>query len=411
LTQVRWLGERLAIEAAAVGAAAKCASAREHAAAAVAAAAFEREGLGQAKAWAANIAVLATMSSTEGAVRLAICTNLAGCPMAVPGETVEWYSGAGEYCPECGQALTPRDQAPLPAAASSPAGESVLTLPTVVPDAPPLVTDVGNVTRHPRNAHFITPPRWFWIVAGAFIASAALVYTALRDLAFNRATSDVVVVCLIPSAQKLAADLVRGYAAKTGTSASRFDLTQARVCDVRFLLAPETPDAVIAGDDIVAIVNPLNTISRVSEKQLREIFSGSIRDWAQLGNRRGPIFPILPDTGSDEAKVLASSLFYGVAIDPGVRRIGTSADVTRLVAGADRTGHSAIGLVAFSRRAGAKVVPIVLSAASSHFPYRLTIGIEPRVGRSMSASGFIDYARSAEGAAIVRKNEFIPPKR
>jgi phosphate transport system substrate-binding protein len=274
------------------------------------------------------------------------------------------------------------------------------------------VTDRGNLARYPgRNARIATLPRWVWIVAAALVAGTGTFYAAWRGVTSNRAASDVILVCPIPSAQRLAADLVRGYAAKTGTSASRFDLTQARVCDVRFVLAPQAPDAIIASDDIVAIVNPFNTISRVSEKQLREIFSGSVRDWAQLGNPRGPIVPILPDTDSDEAKVLASSLLYGVAIDRGVQRVGVSADVASIVTGADRTGRSAIGLVAFSRRIGAKVIPIVASAASSHFGHRLTIGIEPAAGRGVPADGFIDYARSAEGAAIVRKNGFIPPNR
>jgi phosphate transport system substrate-binding protein len=208
---------------------------------------------------------------------------------------------------------------------------------------------------------------------------------------------------------------VRSYAAKTGTPAGRFVLTNGSACDVRFTLAAESPDAVIAHDGIVAIVNPLNTLSRVSEKQLRAIFSGSVSDWSQLGGPPGPIIAILPDAASDESKVLASSLFFGVPIDNKVRRSPSSADVTRVVTGADKTSRSTIGLVAFSQAVSAKVVPLaylpapsVLSIASGRYPYTMTVAIKAASGHSADAVGLVDYARSRDGAAIVLKNGLIP---
>jgi ABC-type phosphate transport system substrate-binding protein len=59
--------------------------------------------------------------------------------------------------------------------------------------------------------------------------------------------------------------------------------------------APEHPQVGIG-----AIVNSLNPISRLSEKELREIFSGAIVDWSQLGEPHLLIVPILPDASSDE---------------------------------------------------------------------------------------------------------------
>jgi hypothetical protein len=191
--------------------------------------------------------------------------------------------------------------------------------------------------------------RSFWIVAAAFVVSAAVVYHVARaNFAIGNAPGGIVAVCPIPIAQQLAADLVRGYAAKSAISADRFVLTDSAPCDVRFSTTPDTPEDVIARDGIVAVVNPLNMISRISEKELREIFSGTIRNWSQVGMAPGAIVPILPDAASDEARALKSSLFFGVAIAHGVRRSGSSADVARGVAGTDRASRNAIGLVAFS---------------------------------------------------------------
>jgi phosphate transport system substrate-binding protein len=237
-----------------------------------------------------------------------------------------------------------------------------------------------------------------------------------RGVAMESAQAGILDVCPIPGAQQLAADLVRGYAAKSAISADRFVLTNAAPCDVRFSTVSDTPEDIIARDGIVAVVNPLNTISHISEKQLRDIFSGSVRDWSQLGGTPGAIVPILPDAASDEAKALESSLFFGVSIGHGVRRSGSSADVTRRVTGAERASRNAIGLVAFSQALTAKVLPLadfpppsVLSIASHVYPYTLTIAMQAAPKRNADvAAGLIGFARSSDGAAIVLRNGLTP---
>jgi len=339
------------------------------------------------------------------ALRAAVCTNVPDCPTAAAGAVVEWYRGAGEYCPECGDALVLREPTP-----STPKPPIVPT--PVIPE--PRAATAGH--RAPPGADIVRfVPRGFWILAAAFIASAALAYAAWT-FTFDRATTDVIRVCPIVITPQLAADLVRGYVAKTATSASRFDLTEAGACDVRFSLTPRRPEAIIARDGLVAIVNPLNPISRIDTRQLRAIFSGSIRNWSELGEPRGPITPVLPNADSAEAKALTASLFSGLRIGRGELRAGTSADVIRIVAKADSTGRSAIGVVALRRLETAKIVPLVdapppdtASIAAGRYPYTLSIGIEPGAGSSALASAFVDYARSPDGAAIVRAEGLIPP--
>jgi hypothetical protein len=354
------------------------------------------------------------MSSTESSVRSARCMNVAECAKAAAGEALEWYSGAGEYCPECGEALASAEPG-LPAAQPVP---SARASPWPGPAGPtsPSPALAGGADLLPK-LRFKPRLRSFWIVAAAFVVSAAVVYHVARpNFAIGNAPGGIVAVCPIPIAQQLAADLVRGYAAKSAISADRFVLTDSAPCDVRFSTTPDTPEDVIARDGIVAVVNPLNMISRISEKELREIFSGTIRNWSQVGMAPGAIVPILPDAASDEARALKSSLFFGVAIAHGVRRSGSSADVARGVAGTDRASRNAIGLVAFSQSVTAKVVPLadfpppsVLSIASHGYPYTLTIAMHAAPKPSVdAAAGLIGFARSSDGAAIVLKNGLIP---
>jgi hypothetical protein len=353
------------------------------------------------------------MSLTDNGQRLAACTNVANCAKALTGETIEWYRGAGEYCPECGEVLSPRGLSRVKPASSEAAAAGVGALPPVDPNSAIAPEIDEPILGEPDKPHWIAPQRIPWMLAGVSIATGALMY-GLR--AAN--SSNMIAVCSTPSARQLAADLVRSYATHSGTPANRFVLTDGSSCDVRFSTAAETADAVIARDGIVAIVNPHNPISSLSQKQLRAIFGGSIRDWSQLGGPRAAIVPILPDASSDEANVIATSIFFGTVVDAGVRRGGSSADLTRVVTGVDRANRWAIGLVAFSQAVGAKVVPLVrlappsaLSIASGRYPYWWTIAVESGSSRSTGlATGLVDYARSRDGATIVRKDGLAPPK-
>jgi phosphate transport system substrate-binding protein len=224
----------------------------------------------------------------------------------------------------------------------------------------------------------------------------------------------------VPGAEELAADLVRGYTAKAAKSQNLQYVTRSdgSACDIRFSFASGQPDAAVARDAIVVIVNRLNSISRISEAQLRAVFSGSVRDWAELDKPRGAIAPFEPDPASDEAHAIESSILAGLSIDPAVIRRGSSDDVTRAVAGADRISRGAIGLVTFSHAVPAKMIqiaylppPNVLTIASGRYPFTLTITLQSELQRNQATTKqLIDFARSREGVAIVERNGLVPPE-
>lgn len=140
----------------------------------------------------------------------------------------------------------------------------------------------------------------------AFASAALLLFImgALFLLRSSPSTSSkgaVVPVCTTSMTQRLAADIVAAYAAKTGAPTSAFDLVGAHgsqlLCDVRFMaLALKKADWTVGHDAIVAVVNPLNPLNRITEEQLRGIFAGTITNWSQLGGSPGPILRSSPTT-------------------------------------------------------------------------------------------------------------------
>jgi hypothetical protein len=107
------------------------------------------------------------MSSTDHAYRSARCTNVAACPRAAADEAVEWYLGAGEYCPECGEALvvghapsSPPPSEPTSIASLAAAGNAK---PSARGEVRLPLTAVDRLTVPPtaREASFIVQSRWF----------------------------------------------------------------------------------------------------------------------------------------------------------------------------------------------------------------------------------------------------------
>ncbi len=336
-------------------------------------------------------------------MRIGLCRE-PNCAKAAGAEPIEIYPGPGEYCPECGGSLEPAQPAGPPERelisreAYQQAHDRMMA--SLGPPPPP---------RRPGRAVVVAA------IAGAVVV-AGLAFALLRPVAAGRAGADTVRVCTSSITERLARDVVRSYAAASGTPAARFGSADASGgCDVRFAARAGTPAGAIAHDGIVAVVNPQNGIARLSEDQVRRIVSGRTTDWAQAGGKAGAIVVLLPDDATDELRALGATLLRGVTLGGGVRRLPTSADVVRTVAGA--SGRNAIGLVAFSAAVPAKVLalgnapaPSVLSIAQHRYPLALALTVEPEGSPPGAAAGLVGYAHSDQAQAIVVRDGLVAKK-
>lgn len=62
--------------------------------------------------------------------------------------------------------------------------------------------------------------------------------------------------------------------------------------------AAEFQGAVIARDGLAIVVNPVNPVADLTTEQLRGLFSGTIRNWKEVGGLDGPVRPITREEGS-----------------------------------------------------------------------------------------------------------------
>jgi hypothetical protein len=342
-------------------------------------------------------------------VSTGICRN-AACENARSATPIELYSGPGEYCPGCGDALDPI----APAAAQTPAAP-----------APPfggLSALEALAQFDPAGSAIETPPpqprsrtgKRIALVAASVAVAAIAAGAVLRPTAAQKTTvSHAVHVCRSSMTERFAADVVRAYADKAGVPRSQFDLTQSAPCDVRFAAKRGAKRADVVGHDgIVVVVNPQSPLTRLSEDDVRLIYSGAITDWAEFGEPPGRIVPIMPGAASDEAQTLARTLLARDGVAAGVRRVASSADVVRAVVSPG--GRGTIGLVAFSAAVPAKVLalapqpaPSSLSIGDQRYALSVALTVESP-SRATAATGLAAYARSEDAQAIVLRDGFVP---
>ena len=305
---------------------------------------------------------------------------------------IERYAGPGEFCPECGERLSPH-------AANGSA--------TSQPDAEPAAAP---------------PPKKRGRARTLVLAAAALIVICAAALVFG-GTPFVpalsVRVCSSTMTDRLARRVTDAYIAHHTVWPYRFTITAPgnAPCDVRFYSQPPGPPAArLARDGVVVVVNPQNGITRLTTDQARDVLAGRITDWSQLGGAPGAVAVAVPDDLSDEAQALDARVMGGRHFGPLVVRTMSGMQIARWVA--SPSGTRGLGVLPFSVALPAKVValgdapaPSLLSVSDARYPLTtdLVVASDFR-SPSRPAAALLAFATSSEandaiaGVVLVRKN-------
>ena len=172
---------------------------------------------------------------------------------------------------------------------------------------------------------------------------------------------------------------------------------------------------VLALDGIVVVVNPRNPVSDLSVEQIRDIFTGRIASWKELGHEDLPIVLIGREAGSGTRDGFES--VTGTSEQCRYRQELTSTgDVLTTVA----SNANAIGYISFSAlsskvkavRVGG-VTPDADSIAGGSYSLQRPFVLVTRSDRALSptAQAFMAFATSDEARPILLRAGVIPPAR
>ncbi len=172
-------------------------------------------------------------------------------------------------------------------------------------------------------------------------------------------------------------------------------------------------ETMIAKDGIAVIVNPANPVKDLTLEQIKKIFTGEIKDWREVGGKKGPIIVVVREEGSG-----TRGAFEEMVLGKGVKFIAnavvqnyTGAVKTAVTKDAGAVGFISLGSTDNTVRA-LKVDGIAPSEATVldksykiSRPFLFLTKGEP----DSATKAFIDFVLSGEGQKIVSE-KFVKVK-
>ncbi len=178
-------------------------------------------------------------------------------------------------------------------------------------------------------------------------------------------------------------------------------------------LSSRTQEHVIALDGLAVIVNPNNTIDKLSVDKIRKIFLGEITDWSEVGGAPGKINRYSRDHQSGTYDTFKSLVLSGKSLDFGKGENLKCFEDSKLLSSNVASDLNGIGFIGLNYIGISK--PLKVSMAdnvNALAPTRLTIKMEDYpLGRRLFlyqvnqakplAAEFIQFALSNEGQNVV----------
>lgn len=166
----------------------------------------------------------------------------------------------------------------------------------------------------------------------------------------------------------------------------------------------------VAWDMIAVVVNKNNPIAGLTKKQIAGIFTGSIKDWSEVGGTPGPISIYTRNTSSGTYKDWMTLAMNGKDYATSSQKMAGNEQIASEVAGnAGSIGY--VGL-AYVKAKGIKALPVggsapepanVKSYAYSRPTYFYTNG-EP----TGKVKEFLEFCKSDAGKKVTQMVGFIP---
>ena len=171
---------------------------------------------------------------------------------------------------------------------------------------------------------------------------------------------------------------------------------------------------IVAYDGMAIIVNAKNPIAKLSRRQIEQIFTGDVTDWAMIGGKQGKISIYTRNTSSgtysDFKEMAMNKRDY---VKSSQKLAGNEQILAEVSKNPNAIGY--VGL-AYIKSPGIKVVPIdnalptKESILKKTYPYARPTFYYVNAAPSPQAAKFIEFTLSPKGKEIIEKVGFIAPE-
>ena len=167
---------------------------------------------------------------------------------------------------------------------------------------------------------------------------------------------------------------------------------------------------VVAIDAIVPVVNPANKLSEITLAQLKDLYTGKITSWKDLGGE-GPVVVISRDTSSGTYETWEGLVMKKERVFPGALMQASNGAVVQAVSkNKNALGYVGLGYLDASTKA-LKVDGVEATAEtakSKKYAISRDLYIYTNGAPAGAVKGLVDFLLGAEGQKLVKEVGFVP---
>ncbi|HEX2832767.1 MAG TPA: phosphate ABC transporter substrate-binding protein [Thermoanaerobaculia bacterium] len=174
----------------------------------------------------------------------------------------------------------------------------------------------------------------------------------------------------------------------------------------------------IARDGLSVYLNEKNPVKELTLAQLRDIYTGKITNWKQVGGGDAAIILYSRENSSGTYTYFKDNVLMGKDFSPRAQTLqGTAAVVNAVAKDANGIGYGGAAYAKGIRFAAVKkddkspgVLPSLETVRNGSYPISRFLYLYSRAKPSGAMKQFIDWALGPEGQAIVTKVGYFPVK-
>jgi phosphate transport system substrate-binding protein len=175
----------------------------------------------------------------------------------------------------------------------------------------------------------------------------------------------------------------------------------------------EFNDSVIGAYSVAVVVNAGSPIGNLTRDQVRDIFTGAVINWKEVGGLDAPIHLCSRDEISGTHLGFRELAMENKPYGSGLKAFTTYRDIVQAVAhDPNGIGYASIDL---GKNADVKAVsiggvaPTAVSVSQGQYPYARVLHLYTAKGKeSAAARDFVQFVQSSRGQQIVHQMGFVP---
>ena len=172
-------------------------------------------------------------------------------------------------------------------------------------------------------------------------------------------------------------------------------------------------EIVVANDGIAIVLHKDNPIKNMTVQQIKDIYTGKISNWKDLGGPSRPIVIISRDVSSGTFEVFNELVLSGSkAVDSALMLASNNAVVSTIAGTPGAIGYAGLGYVNETVKAVTvdNVMPSKQTIQNKTYPIARTLHMYTNGAPKGIVKQYIDFVLSAEGQKIVEEQGFISVK-